>query len=123
MTKETKKRPAPFSLRLPFEERARLEKDAAGTSLSNYIKWRLFETDRPAPRKRGKVPVKGHKMLAALLAQLGASRLASTANQLAKAVHSGSLPVTPETEADLHTATQHISDIRLMLITALGLKE
>jgi len=119
----TGKRQAPFSLRLTFEERAQLEKDAAGFSLSGYIKWRLFDPDRPRPKKRGKVPVKDHKMLAALIAKLGQSRLSQNVNQLAKAVHTGSLPVTPETEADLQKASKDIADIRTMLIEALGLKE
>lgn len=121
--KATGKRPAPFSLRLTFEERAQLEKDAEGTSLSAYIKWRLFDPDRPRPKKRGKVPVKDHKILAALIAKLGKSRLSQNINQLAKAVHTGSLPVTPETEADLQKASKDIADIRLLLIEALGLKE
>ena len=119
----TGKRQAPFSLRLTFEERAELEKDAAGFSLSGYIKWRLFDPDRPRPKKRGKVPVKDHKILAALIAMLGQSRLAANINQLAKAVHTGSLPVTPETEANLKKASQDIASIREMLIEALGLKE
>ncbi|WP_417433805.1 hypothetical protein [Kiloniella sp.] len=121
--KATGKRPAPFSLRLTFEERAQLEKDAEGTSLSAYIKWRLFDPGRPRPKKRGKDPVKDHKILAALIAKLGKSRLSQNINQLAKAVHTGSLPVTPETEADLQKASKDIADIRLLLIEALGLKE
>lgn len=123
MTRKYKKRPAPFSLRFTFEERARLEKEAAGTSLANYIKWRLFDHDKPAPKKRGKVPVKDHKVLASLLAKLGQSRLAANINQLAKAVHTGSLPVNPETEAYIQQAVKDISDVRNLLVTALGLKE
>ena len=123
MQKTPVKRPAPFSLRLTFEERAQLEKEANGTSLSNHIKWRLFETDKPAPKKRGKVPVKDHKMLAKVIAKLGQSRLASNVNQLARAVNTGSLPVTPETETDLLQATRDIAAMRNMLIAGLGLKE
>ena len=63
------------------------------------------------------------KQLAALIAKLGKSRLSQNINQLAKAVHTGSLPVTPETEADLQKASKDIADIRLLLIEALGLKE
>lgn len=123
MKKLFNKRPAPFSLRLTFEERARLEKEAAGFSLSAYIKWRIFDPDKPPPRKRGKAPVKDHKVLAALLAKLGQSRLASNLNQLAKAVNSGSLAVTPDTEKDIKRAAQDINDMRSLLIMALGLKE
>jgi len=56
---DQQKKPTPFSLRLSFEERARLERDAAGMSLGAYIRERLFGEDA-APRKtRGKFPVKG----------------------------------------------------------------
>ena len=46
------KRPAPFSLRLTFDERARLEEEAAGMSISAFIKWRLFDHDKPAHAQR-----------------------------------------------------------------------
>lgn len=123
MPRKYKKRPTPFSLRLTFDERAQLEKDAAGRSLSSYIKWRIFDPDKPPPRKRGKVPVKDHKILAALLAKLGESRLSSNVNQLAKAINSGSLPITPDTERAFVRAARDIEDIRSLLIIALGLKE
>ncbi|WP_188063481.1 hypothetical protein [Sphingobium sp. KCTC 72723] len=51
-------RPAPLSVRLSPENRARLERDAAGMSLGSYIHWRLFDPDTPPPRRRGKNPVK-----------------------------------------------------------------
>lgn len=123
MSQPSKKRLAPFSLRLTFEERARLEKDAKGWSLSAYIKWRVFNHDKPAPKIRGKNPTKDQQALAALIALLGKSRIANNLNQLAKAVHTGSLAVTPETEKDIQRASAHMADIRLMLIQALGLKE
>ena len=114
--------PTPFSLRLTFDERARLERDAAGMALGAYIRGQLLGEDI-APRKvRNKFPVKDHKLLGQLLGQLGQSRIASNINQLAKAVHTGSLPVTAETETGLQEAVRHIADMRMMLIAALGLK-
>lgn len=118
---EKKKRDAPLSLRLSRDERARLERDAAGMSLGAYIKWRLFDPDRPPPRPRGKAPVRDHILLSQLMALLGQSRLSSNVNQLAKAANSGSLPVTPETESDLRHACRDIAEIRRMLMRALGL--
>ena len=47
----------PFSLRLTFEERAKLERDAAGMALGAYIRSRLLDPETVAPRKRGKFPV------------------------------------------------------------------
>lgn len=114
------KRPPPFSLRLTFEERAKLEQDAAGMSLGGYIRSRLLDPSRTPPRRRGKFPVKDHRALAQLLAMLGQSRLANNVNQLAKAANSGSLPVTPETEEALLTAAREVAQMRELLMKALG---
>lgn len=117
-----KKRPAPFSLRLSPEQRARLEAEAAGMSLSAYVLWRLFDPDKPPPRRRGKHPVKDHQLLAQVLGLLGQSRLSSNLNQLARSANTGSLPVTPDTAAALLSAVSDIRDIRRMLIKALNLE-
>lgn len=119
-----KRRPAPLSLRLSPEERARLERDAAGRSLGAYIRARLFgEQAAPAARSRGKFPVKDHQALAKVLAQLGQSRLANNLNQLAKAVHLGALPAGPETEEDLRRAAYDIACMKMLLMRALGTGE
>src|SRR5688572_29055181 len=106
------KRLPPFSLRLTPEERQQLEIQAGGLSLAAYVKARLFQSERRTPssksRTRGKFCIKDHKALAEVLAKLGASRLASNLNQLAKAANSGSLPVTPETENALQAACRDI---------------
>jgi hypothetical protein len=110
----------PFSLRLTFEERARLEHEATGMSLGAYIRLRLFGDD-VAPRKtRGRQPVKDHEALGRVLGALGGSRLSQNLNQLAKAVNTGSLPVTPETERDLREACASVALLRADLIRALG---
>ncbi len=116
------KRPAPFSLRLTFEERARLEQKAAGESLSGYIKERLFDGNQTAVRKRGKAPVKDHILLGQLLALLGSSRLSQNMNQLAKAAHTGNLPLQYDVERQLKSACGDIQAMRLMLMQALGMK-
>ena len=112
----------PFSLRLTFEERAKLERDAAGMALGAYIRSRLLDPETVAPRKRGKFPVKDHKLLAQLLAMLGQSRLANNVNQLAKAANTGSLPVTPEIESALVWAMRDITIMRSLLIQALNVE-
>jgi hypothetical protein len=115
----------PFSLRLSFEERAQLERAAAGMSLSDYARAKLFGGGNggvPVERRtRGKFPVKDHKALAAVLAQLGASRLSQNLNQLAKAANMGTLLVTPETESSLRHAAAEVHDMRKLLLRALGL--
>lgn len=110
----------PISLRVTFEEKANLEKAAAGMSLSAFIRWKLFDPSSPPPRRRGKFPVKDHRALAQLLAMLGQSRLANNVNQLARAANTGSLPVTPETEEALLTAVEEVAQMRALLIQALG---
>lgn len=117
-----KRRAPPLSLRLSAEERARLECDAAGLSLSAYIKGRLFGEDAPRRITRGKAPVKDHQVLAQLLALLGTSHLANNLNLLARAAHTGSLPVTPDTEEELRQACVAVTAMRLMLMQALGMQ-
>lgn len=114
------KYPPPFSLRLTHEERARLLADAGRKPLGAYIRERLLGKDA-APRKReGNAPIKDHEALGRVLGALGRSRLASNLNQLAKAVNTGSLAVTPETEADLMEACRQVSALRADLLLALG---
>src|SRR5262245_12239351 len=114
------KSPPPFSLRLTAAERARLENDAAGKTLGAYIRERLFGNEADLRKRRGNAPVKDHEALGRVLGALGQSRLSSNLNQLAKAVNTGSLPVTPETEAEIKEACREISALRDELMRALG---
>lgn len=91
-------------------------------SLGGYIQSRLFDSENPPPRRRGKNPVKDHKALAQVLGLLGQSRLSSNLNQLARSANTGSLPVTPDTEAALIEALDEIHEIRRLLIEALNLE-
>lgn len=86
----------PFSLRLSFDERAQLESEAGDMALGAYIRERLLGD--PSPRKKRRRPVKDETALSQLLGELSRSNLANNLNQLAKAAHSGSLDVTPDTE-------------------------
>ena len=115
-----KRRPAPFSLRLSFEERAKLEKLAGGSSLSAFIKAKVFADEGYIRRLRGKFPVKDHEALGKVLGQLGASRLSQNMNQLAKAAHLGALPVDEDVADQLNQACQDISMMRNALMRALG---
>ncbi|QIE41178.1 hypothetical protein G5B39_03950 [Rhodobacteraceae bacterium SC52] len=119
-TVASKKREAPFSLRLTFEERAKLETAAKGVPLGTYIKCVLFERELPKVRRRHAAPVKDHQALAQVLAALGQSRLSANLNQLARAVNTGTLPVHPETEGDLRKACAAVQDMRQVLLEAFG---
>ena len=116
-----KKRPAPFSLRLTYQERARLDAAAGNLSLGAYIKGRLFEGLPAVPRQR-LAPKTDRTLLTKLLGALGQSRLSANMNQIAKAANTGSLPVTPELESELKAACNDIATMRQGLLKALGLK-
>ena len=119
------KLPKPFSLRLTFDERAALEKDAGNKPLGVYIRARLFDGEE-APRKvrtRSRKPIEDERALGRLLGELGKARLANNLNQLAKAVNTGSLPVTLDTENALRDACAAIQDMRSLLLRALGFQQ
>ena len=117
---ETSKYPPPFSIRLTFEERAQLDADRGRVSLAAHIRERLFGDDATPRKKPGNSPIKDAEALGRVLGALGGSRLSSNLNQLAKAVNTGSLPVTPETEADLVAACEEVKALRADLLRALG---
>lgn len=112
-----KKYPPPFSLRLTYEERARLEGLSGDKPLGTFIREALLGDDVSQRKRGGSVD---HEALGRVLGALGQSRLSSNLNQLAKAVNTGSLPVTPETEADLRAACRDVSAMRADLLRALG---
>lgn len=117
-----KTRPAPFSVRLTRGERAALLSRAGGLPLGSYVKQVLFAGSAPVAR-RPKAVVADHALLGRVLAALGASRVASNLNQLAKAANLGSLPVTEETESDLRRACAEIAGMRADLLAALGIEK
>ncbi|MFH1555902.1 MAG: plasmid mobilization relaxosome protein MobC [Pseudomonadota bacterium] len=115
-------RRGPLSIRLNDQELAILRQRANGLPLSRYVKQAALGDDAPVARRR-LPPTQDHRSLGNILAALGQSRLANNLNQLAKAVNSGSLPVTVETEADLVQACRDIALIRHTLLAALGVED
>ncbi len=111
----------PFSIRLTFEERVRLEQAAGSRPLSEYIRLRLLG-DEAKVRKPLRSPKVNEKALARLLAALGASQIGPSLRGLAHAAKLGALVESPETVSEIRTACQSIESIRTDLITALGLK-
>lgn len=123
MAQPRKPRPAPVSVRLNREQCEQLKRDAGGRSINSHIIWRLFDPASPPPRSRRRPRGGDVALLTALLAKLGQSKLPNNLNQLAKAVHSGSLVLTPDIEAELHRAAADIAAMRAMLVAALGLAD
>lgn len=124
--KRRRRRPAPFSLRLTADERARLSREAGETPLATYIKLRLFNNLGPLsgyrPTMPGGRPATDTALIAKLLAALGDARLANNLNQLAKHANMGTLDVSKQTEAELLAACAEVHAMRRDLIAALGLK-
>ncbi|NCQ23558.1 MAG: hypothetical protein GW798_03825 [Roseovarius sp.] len=112
--------PPPFSIRFTFEERAWMDAERGDKSLAAYIRERLFGDDAAPRKKRGNSPVQDKEALGRMAGALGQSRLSQNMNQLAKAVNTGSLPVTPETEAEIKEACRDIAEMRDELMAALG---
>lgn len=113
---------SPFSIRFSKEERQKLESMAQGVTLAEYIRSCIFEGNFPVRKTKGRFPVKDEQAISKILGMLGQSRIPNNINQLAKAANSGSLPVTPDTEKQLHEACYSVIWIRRQLIQALGLK-
>ena len=112
--------PPPYSIRFTFEERARLEAERGRKPLSAYIREKLFGDDVSPRKKLSYRPVEDAEAYGRVLGALGGSRLSANLNQLAKAVNTGSLPVTPETEADLQEACRAVIEMRDDLLRAQG---
>lgn len=114
---------SPFSIRFTHEERATLDRAAAGMPLGAFLRSLIFEEDllKKRRRKHRKSSVKDHQVLARLQAELGQSRLASNLNQLAKAANCGSLEVSPDTEKALLSACADVRAMRQMLMKGLGI--
>lgn len=118
---EKPSRPSPFCLRLSQEERALLERAAGDLPLGMYIRQCLFKEAVTRRRRTRKAPIKDKKLLGQALAELGRSRLSSNLNQIAKAIHTGTLILSPNVRAALLEACTDIQAIRTMLMKALGL--
>ena len=117
------KRPAPFSLRLSFEEKQKLIEDAGRESISAYIKARLFDPDAPVRQARGLNPVKDQKALAQLLGMLGSSRIAKNLDEIAEAARVGALPLDDQTVKSIRRACDDLRIMRRFLLAALGIRE
>lgn len=121
MTPPKPPKPAPFSLRLTFEERAALENAAGNFLLGTCINLKTVDGRPLQLQGQGmRRPVQDPEALAQILALLGRARLANNLNQLARAANSGSLAVTPHTLAATHEACAEVAAMRRALLQTLG---
>jgi len=111
----------PFSMRLSAEERAFLDEHAGSRPWAAYIRECVF--GEQANRRRAvRRPRIEDQQLAGVLSELGASRLASNVNQLAKSANMGTIDVSEDVEQQLEDAAAAILAMRDALFIALGLK-
>lgn len=115
------KQPPPVSVRLTPDERAQLDADAQGTSLSAHIRERLFGEDAVPRKRRNRTPTIDQAALARVLGLLGQSRIANNLNQLAKSSHVDQLEWDDRTRQKIDEAYLHVREMRDELIRALGL--
>ncbi len=111
---------SPFTLRLTREERDRLEKLAAGMTLSAYVRACVFAEDAKLRKTRPADAMADKKAVAEVLALLGQSRIASNLNQLAHHANLGILIEDADTKAQIVEANAHLLAIRSALMQALG---
>lgn len=110
-----------FTIRLKPSEKALLRERAGNLTLSEYIRRRTLGDDA-APRRWHRRPALDHIALGRVLGALGASRLASNLNQIAKAANQGALPVDEALIAELTQACSDIAEMRRALMGALGVR-
>lgn len=118
------KRHPPRSVRMPPELEAGLKAYAREVGISFNGLVVLILTIALSDKKiRSRFSKEERKQLAQLLAALGASHIASNLNQLAKAANSGSLLLTPETDALLKEACFFVIEMGNALLEVLGSKK
>lgn len=120
--KPGKRRPAPLSLRLTPEERARLVEDANGQPLGAYIKSRLFDDNLQSRKPRRRSPSKELQLLARVLRTIGRSGALSILGTLIVAANERRVVLSRDEDSRLRLANQELVSLRLELINALGVK-
>ena len=109
----------PFSIRLTVTERQKLKQAAGKRPVGVYIREKLFDGETVKRRARRSIEPDS-EAIARLAGLLGQSRIANNLNQLAKLANVGNLPVDDEVKVDLVEACEHVSEIRSVLLKALG---
>ena len=112
----------PFSIRLTPAEKARLREDAAGEPLGAYVKKTLFSPKTKAAARRAMID-EHSKLIGQVLAMVGSSGISDALMTMALAIQSGTFENEEEIVAALNNAESELSDIRLALLKALGLRK
>ncbi len=111
----------PFSLRLTDEERQYLQRKAGNKPLGTYIRSQLLEGTETR-RKAVRTPSTDFALLGQVLGALGKSELASCLCILIAATEQERVRLDTQEHAALLALQTDVSEMRRMLISALGLK-
>mgnify|MGYP001794778920 CR=1 FL=1 len=111
-----------ISLRVTDEEKARLERDAAGMARSAYIRERLFGGAARPRKTRGKYPVKDFEALGRVLGLLGRSGIYNSMHRLVLAIEEDRFAVDDDIVSEIRKTHATIAAMRRDLVLALGLK-
>ncbi len=118
---------SPYSIRLSAEERDYIRTKAKQMEVTDpaFIRLKVFDDNFRAQssvyqKKGGK---QDSKEIGKVLAMLGQSRISNNLNQIAKAINTGTLIMTPEIQSQLTEACLSVQLIRTTLIKGLGIKE
>lgn len=119
MSNKIKTKLIPF--RVTESDYARLVDAAGDLTLSAYLRAVLLGNELHKVRVNKK-PVKDYTQLSQALNLMMQSRLSPNINQIAKAVNCGMVMMPDEAIATLEEAQTELSEIRYLLLTALGKK-
>ena len=114
--------PPPYSMRFTWEERARLKEEAGNKSWAALIRERVFGK-HVSKRRKTRHTSADLQAIARLSAMLGKTRIPNNLNQLSKAANTGCLVMDDDTKRQLSEACAHVTDMRQLLIAALGVKD
>lgn len=112
----------PFSIRLTPAEKARLREDAAGEPLGTYVKKALFAPTTKAAARRAMIDQHA-RLIGQVLAMVGSSGIADALTTMALAIQSGTFEDEEGIKAALNKAESELSEIRITLLKALGMRK
>lgn len=111
------------TIRLSVEDYQRLQELADGMALSAYLRCVALNEKLPRRRRKTSVSAADAKLLAQIIGLLGQSRIANNLNQLAYHANIGALDIGDGEKAQINEAYEYVRDMRMLLLSALGVRK
>lgn len=114
----------PYTMRFSRNERKAMEilAEPLGCSVPELIRFKVLNEDTGQQIAYLLEHINEQSENAKILAELGKSRIANNLNQIAKAINTGTLEITPDVVLQINEAYEAILWIRSQLIRKQGLK-